>query len=525
MTLTALHQIRAAIDAANLKISAGMRKTSDPSMRVVFFMACLCALLPLDISQLAFAILGAAMYAMLQKQDKLTPKKPPTIAMKHPVACTFHKPPPKPKPYPSRPARAPAVSSKPVVQRPEVHPDVRQPSTSPIVAPSFQSKGWDGEIQELLVRITPTSEVQDIVSRLAVFMTRTMKITVPEVEVSGFANGNLNSGTAFGVAVPEVDVVATVSPQVLFNRLHGRGPSKTVQDSAVLDVKRIQKSAIRVFTDKLVNAGFKFRRSAFRGQEPKVTLLVPASLGIFSEAIPIDFAVNVVTPLYNAALLTECGMMDPRAKELVLVVKRWAKDRGICHAAKGHLSPYLWGLLSMYFLQVGEREEGPLLPPFEQFARSSALATQPNNVDCMKSATQTKWKPPQTQAPRKSVGVLFKAFVHFFHAEFDWQKEAVSLRAGRRAAPSMDLPIHVIVSDDSSTTQAGPSIEDPFQPKQNLGDCMNALSLARLKEELARAEALCTQDESLSKLLEPWAPLDTPQAEMDCEDQAKPKEN
>merc|ERR1719310_418023 len=89
-------------------------------------------------------------------------------------------------------------------------------------------------------------------------------------------------------------------------------------------------------TDRLVaSAGLKFRRSAFRGEEPRVTLLVPSALGFFKEAIPVDFSINSVTPFYTAALLTECGQIDVRAKALILFVKRWAKDRGICHAAKG----------------------------------------------------------------------------------------------------------------------------------------------------------------------------------------------
>merc|ERR1711862_1091594 len=72
----------------------------------------------------------------------------------------------------------------------------------------------------------------------------------------------------------------------------------------------------------------------------------------------------------GAALLTECGQLEPRARELILLVKRWAKDRGICHAAKGHLSPYSWTLLCIFFLQV--REE-PMLPPLDRFKKSSAL--------------------------------------------------------------------------------------------------------------------------------------------------------
>merc|ERR1719203_1642982 len=142
---------------------------------------------------------------------------------------------------------------------------------------------------------------------------------------------------------------------------------------ARVDARKLQKSTIRCCTDRLVGTGcFKFRRSAFRGQDPKVTLLASTSLGIYSEAIPLDFSVNSTTPLYNAALLTECGQIDSRSRALILIVKRWAKDRGICHAAKGHLPPYAWTLLVIYFLQVGVGS-GALLPPLDRFELSSGL--------------------------------------------------------------------------------------------------------------------------------------------------------
>merc|ERR1719213_433135 len=203
-------------------------------------------------------------------------------------------------------------------------------------------------------------------------MAQAIRKIIPEIEVTGFASGNLTSGKAFGVAVPEVDIIASASPHILFERLHGHS---TKGNASQLDAKKLQKCAIRACTDRLVSAGgFKFRRSAFRGAEPKVTLLAPASFGICEYSIPLDFSVNAVSPLHNAALLTECGQMDTRARELILLVKRWAKDRGICHAAKGHLSPYAWSLLCIFFLQAGMKDDESILPSLASFKKASKLA-------------------------------------------------------------------------------------------------------------------------------------------------------
>jgi hypothetical protein len=345
------------------------------------------------------------------------------------------------------------------------------------------------------------------VNQLAATMQQALKTLIPEIEVTGLVSANPACGKAFGVALPDVDMVASVSPQILASILH-RGRNSEY-DSA--DEKKLQKAALRVMTDKLITAGFRFRRSGFKGQEPKVTLLAPASLSISGESIPVDFSINAVTPLYNAALLSECGQIDIRARDLILLVKRWAKDRGICHTPKGHLSPYMWGLLTMYFLQVRENDEGRLLPPLDHFEISLGLAGKPRDT------TKSKWKRAQSTAPEQSVGDLFKSFMKFYLDEFDWCKEAVSIRLGKRAPPGIQLPLHVVVSEDSKSSQVGPRIEDPFQPSQDLGDCMTAVSLARLKGELSRACQLCGRGASLSELLEPWVPP-SPEVEQRSED-------
>lgn len=321
---------------------------------------------------------------------------------------------------------------------------------------------------------------------------------IPEVEVVGFASGSVGRNKAFGVAVPEVDIVAHVSPSVLM-RSHPRNS----------DARKLRKSAIRSCTERLVSTGgFKFRRSAFRGEEPKVTLLAPASFGLSEDAIPIDFSVNAATPLHNAALLTECGQIEPRARDLILMVKRWAKDRGICHAAKGHLSPYTWGLLTIFFLQVSNGEE-PLLPKLAEFKMASGLMEK----SVVGDSSSGSWKPPSNC--NKSVGTLFKEFLHFYNSQFDWATEAISVRYACRQKPGTNLPLHVIVHENGKTSEVGPSIEDPFDETKNLGAGMHATSFARLREELARAADFSTRCASLVELLEPWAPPETP--EQTCE--------
>jgi len=462
--------------------------------------AVVCAIIPLDISQLMFAIAGAIGFSVVQILQNRARPTTTTSARKKTAKCGFDSKTPLQSRkaagvVPRTPSRGAAPSSNPNVrQAARSQPEVRKPSNMPIVAPTLVGTDWDSQIAELLMQIAPTVEDDKIVAKLARRIELAIQPMIPEVEVVGFASGSVGRNKAFGVAVPEVDIVAHVSPSVLM-RSHPRNS----------DARKLRKSAIRSCTERLVSSGgFKFRRSAFRGEEPKVTLLAPASFGLAEDAIPIDFSVNAATPLHNAALLTECGQIEPRARDLILMVKRWAKDRGICHAAKGHLSPYTWGLLSIFFLQVSNGEE-PLLPKLAEFKMASGLMEKSDAGD----STSESWKPPTSCD--KSVGTLFKEFLNFYNSQFDWATEAISVRHACRQKPGTKLPLHVIVHDDGKASEVGPTIEDPFDETKNLGSGMHATSLARLKEELARAADFSAKGTSLVELLEPWAPPETPE--------------
>jgi len=507
--------------------SAAAREDSNALISIT--VTALCILIPMDLSQLVFAILGACAYyiwRILQraakqhkgpkgpKENKAAPEHLP-IRRQPAADCklTGADLPPRYRAPQARghPVQKHWTAPSPVVQVRTV--GSKTTSSAPVTAPTFQGVGLEAEAQELLTQIMPTPESDRIVDRLAEAIKYFLASTMPEAEVLGFASGDLSRRKAFGVAVPDVDIVINIDPAALAQRLANRTKGKTPAN-ADLDARKLQKTAIRVCTDKLVSAGgFKFRRSAFRGNEPKVTLLAPAELGIFGEAVPIDLSVNTVAPLHSAALLTECGQIDMRTKELLVLVRRWAKDRGICHHPKGHFSPYIWSLLSIYFLQVGDREEGPLLPQLDGFEATSNLmahkAAAGSKVNGAVPASQrTKWRSSCSDATLKqSAAGLLRSFMKFYAEEFDWKQEAVCVRLGKRVAPALTLPIHIIMDDSSKSTQVGPSVEDAFEPTNNLGACMTSWSFQRMKEELSRANnILSNESASLSTLLEPWTP-------------------
>mmetsp|Transcript_27638 Transcript_27638/g.44424 ORF Transcript_27638/g.44424 Transcript_27638/m.44424 type:complete len:512 (+) Transcript_27638:90-1625(+) len=478
-----------------------LSKEADRQTVGFLVVSSICILMPLELSQLTFALVGALTYAVLQA---LIPKTAKTKSKKNVERDQSYDS--KDKHYLTksslhRQRAAPgrrdtrSVVANTQTKRPEVY----QPSSVPVLAPKFESVGFDSEVGELVNQLAPSDEDNAGVEKLIKYVKVVLQAVLPEVDVTGFAHGSLKRGTAFGVAVPEVDIVASATPAMLAQSMRQRQWNGRPQN---VDARKLQKSAIRACTEQLVSAGgLKFRRSAFRGDEPRVTLLVTPSLGFFPDAIPIDFSVNSVTPFYTAALLAESGKLEWRAKALILFVKRWAKDRGICHVAKGHLSPYMWSLLVMYFLQV--RDDGPLLPPLANFAISSGLLPQSPTTppsDCTAADVSGD------ADGNLSIGELFNEFVTFYCKHFDFRNEVVCVRLGRRAPPDSQLPLHVVLDANGNQCQLVPAIEDPFNQKSNLSTLMNAMSLERLHQELRRAVELCEGGASLTALLAPWAP-------------------
>jgi hypothetical protein len=202
-------------------------------------------------------------------------------------------------------------------------------------------------------------------------------------------------------------------------------------------------------------------------------------------------------------------------------VKRWAKDRGVCHAAKGHLPPYAWHLLCIFFLQCLGDEEGKdgMLPAFDKFDWSTSPVG--NKKACVSSEAGASWIVPKEHAGLEAPELL-KQFFRFYRYTVNWSKEGVSLhRAARGPLPKRmkTAVIQPIDVNDSSVyspeftfgePQIALSIEDPWEPTRNLSADLTYFALCRMKEELCRACNLCAENASLSKLLEPWVPPERP---------------
>lgn len=455
--------------------------------------ACVALLSPVEWPQLALVLVGVALAARMQDARPrkivnplpLRPAKLGALPRTCSRACSTCSMP-----------RFGRVSASP--QAADLSPAHGKTSNHPVLVRRFAAEDFAGQVQELMAQLRPSPQCHRLAQDLAESVRQQLQKMLPEVNVLSVVTGSISRGTAFCVAVPEVEIVVEMRQDKLVAGLR-RHMRKNAVPPGRLDTHKLQKLAVRVCTDYLVASdGFRFRRSAFRAAEPKVTLMAPAAACFSARPVAFDFSVNSEMCLCNASLIEECASLEPRARDLIILVRCWAKDRGICHAPKGHLPPYAWTLMVIFYLQAGVEE--PMLPPFQGFKTMSGLVVRQGHADGNGPSPKG-----QSRTRGASVAELFAGFVRFY-VQIDWRQEAVSVRRARRAAPHLALPLHTIISE-SNSIEATPTIEDPFSPRRSLGACVTAEGLARLGQELARAkDIICSPPASLSELLAPWTP-------------------
>lgn len=412
---------------------------------VIIALSAIVVMLPLTILELVMLVIGAGACVVVQRGGKKRVSK----------QC-------------GRKVTAPCVD----LASPQ-HATVQEWTTSDMPVPlrSFNKDDWEVQVAELLQRITPSPQSNHVVKALTESAQRVVRTISPTARVLGFACSDVARRGAFSVAVPEVELVVQVSSQQLVvERSTSSNP----------DMFKLQKTLLRVCTDKVcADAGFRFRRTALTSQEPKVTLLAPLHVTNTEEAVPLNLSINANIPVRNAQLLDIVGRARPCGRDLILLVRRWAKDRAVCFAPKGHLSLYAWGILATSFLQG----HSTTLPPLDQLEHQ-ATCDLPESRRCS-----------TTDQPCELLGALFKGFFKAFH-DFAWATEVVCVRSGKKGVRTQ--------SALGGPDPAKAYIVDPFESSENLGSCLTEASFMRLQEELSRGYRLCSSGSALSELFEPF---------------------
>lgn len=380
-------------------------------------------------------------------------------------------------------------------------------------SPVFKCVGWDNEVEEFVSKIYPSERNDMIVQKFVAAAKKGLAMVFPEARIVGFAYGDISRGKTFGVGVPEVEIFMMCSPEVLIRHLT-LTRTKGFCNPEYIDNHKIQQATLRWCSDLLSEVGFEYRKSSTRGidistttKELKVTLLAPSHLATeltSTRNIAVNFHVNPIYPLYNAALTSATAALDSRALELWLLVKRWAFDRVVCHISKEHgtLPAYAWNMMVIFFLQAGiidANEQEPLLPAMNHFDWSCVPKHLPR---IHMPAGMQKWVAPESQADRKAP-VLLKEFFNFYQHTISWEREVVSIQRGKRGLVPSGLMPHIVEG------QTALAVQDPFDNSKNLAAYLTSIGLTRMKGEIKRADYLCKKSASLGALFEPWYPQES----------------
>ncbi|KAL3080826.1 hypothetical protein niasHS_014931 [Heterodera schachtii] len=170
-----------------------------------------------------------------------------------------------------------------------------------------------------------------------------------------------------------------------------------------------------------------------------------------------DINVNNFAGVYNSFLLHNYSRIDDRFPAICLLVKHWAKVKGISDASGGYLNSYSLILMVLHFLQCGV--DPPVLPNLQQLYPDLFSLRRPFTDLVYFEDLPTPL--PEIQQNDRTVGELLIAFFDYFN-RFDFNRYAISVRRGC-VFPRTELP--------PNTERFRLFIEEPFD-HQNTARCV-----------------------------------------------------
>jgi len=255
-----------------------------------------------------------------------------------------------------------------------------------------------------------------------------------------------------------------------------------------------QASAVQQLASFLPEQGFRVVRSFPHARRPLITLQDRTG-----ECTECDVTIGNRLPLFNSELLKSYSKVDDRLRPLVLLVKDWAKLRGVCGANEGNLSSYAWTIVTIYFAQLADG-----VPSLQALAKEKRSVVD-NDYWGLEREFEASFLTAEDflaseHAVRRESGLslaeLTYGFFRFFSREYRWGKEVASIRLPERWEADAWFRLC-----GKNHPEPGIHIEDPIE-KRDLNIVLRRDRLAQLKVEFQRAisklESGCSLDELLS---------------------------
>ncbi|KAF2624647.1 hypothetical protein BU25DRAFT_131354 [Macroventuria anomochaeta] len=209
-----------------------------------------------------------------------------------------------------------------------------------------------------------------------------------------------------------------------------------------------------------------------------------------------DMNVNNVAALENTRMIRTYIQIDERVRPLAMIIKHWTKQRLLNDAGiGGTISSYTWICLIINFLQT---RNPPILPalhnlPFREVDRTTGQPSHSGFADDVEKLRGFG------DANKESVGQLLFHFFRLYGHEVDYEKEAISIRQGKRI-PREEKGWHPGGGQKEGTNRL--CVEEPFNIERNLGNSADDYAWRGLHLEIRRAFGLLADGQQLDKACE-----------------------
>lgn len=139
--------------------------------------------------------------------------------------------------------------------------------------------------------------------------------------------------------------------------------------------------------------------------------------GRFDGWLDVDLSFNNTEPFANTQLLRAYSDLNPLVRDVLILIKQWAKGSGCVGAKEGHLSSYSLTLMALYCMQVDLVVGLPCFPT-QDFT----------GVGGTPSCAQISW------ASTLSISMILYRIFAFYENEFRWGDEVIAVGVGRRTS-------------------------------------------------------------------------------------------
>ena len=205
-----------------------------------------------------------------------------------------------------------------------------------------------------------------------------------------------------------------------------------------------------------------------------------------------DIGVNNLLAIENSQLIRAYMTADVRARQLVFIVKHWAKQRKINDPFRGTLSSYAYVLMTIHYLQ---QLTPPVLPCLQSYSIRGRGERIVGGYDCWwDQRLAAEWRSDNSSGLSALLSGWFMYYAHCF----GYSDDVISVRVGgvlgkrekeKEWAGSGKRDKHLL------------SIEDPFEVSHDLGRVCDGNALFEIRGETIRGTKMMMEGKSVQAIM------------------------